>query len=292
MQKHQACGGQSVQADRTEALLAQFAARHWADVSLNEINAALAVPSMLSLEESQLYHWLGKQAAGFGASIDLGAFAGGSAARLLSGLAAGGRPHHLHAYDHFTADAAARARHLSPGGVALTEQNDILPLVARLLEPWIGHFTLHRGDIATQTWTGEPIEILAIDAAKNTASTDHIAATFFPALVPGRSIVIQQDFLHVRQPWLCVQMQALAAHFEPLAHVAEDCVVFLNTAQVTPQALRAAKTDGLNDARLLSGVRAAARLYGPLIARRRFGAMVKRIQANPGIRAAWGMRNL
>lgn len=280
-----------MQADNTDAHLAQFAARSWMEISPTEMKDALAVPSMLSSQESQLYHWLGLRAAGFGATVDLGAFAGGSAARLLSGLSSGGKPHHLHAYDHFTADAAARARHLSPGGVALTDQNDIMPLVERLLQPWAGQFTLHRGDIATQTWTGAPIEIMAIDAAKNTASTDHIAATFFPALVPGRSIVIHQDFLHARQPWLCVQMQILAAHFVPLAQVAKDCVVFLHTAPVTLQALRAAKTDGLNDAKLLSGVRAAARLYAPLIARRRFGAMVERVHANPGIRAAWGMRN-
>ena len=280
-----------MQAKTTEAHLIEFAAQPWMKVAPETLAGALAVPSMLSFEESQLYHWLGRRAAGIGATVDLGAFAGGSAARLLSGLSAGGRPNHLHAYDHFTADAAARARHLTPGGVALTDQNDIMPLVEILLRPWAGQYTLHRGDIATQTWTGGPIEILAIDAAKNTASADHIAATFFPALVPGRSIVIHQDFLHARQPWLCVQMQHLAGHFVPLAQVAEDCVVFLHTAPVSPQAVMAAKTDGLNDAKLLSGVRAAARHYAPLIARRRFGAMAGRIQANPGIRAAWGMRN-
>ena len=278
-----------------ETLPALFAARPWLAVGAAALAPAMAVPSMLSYEESQLYHWLGTTAQGFGATVDLGAFAGGSAARLLSGLSGGlsegGRPHHLHGYDHFTADAAARARHLSPGGVALTDQNDILPLVNHLLQPWAGQYTLHRGDIATQVWTGGPIEILAIDAAKNTATADHIAATFFPALVPGRSIVVHQDFLHARQPWLCVQMQLLAAHFVPLAQVAEDCVVFLHTAAVTRQAMSAAKTDALTDAKLLSGVRAAARHYAPMIAGRRFGAMVGRIQANPGIRAAWGMRN-
>ena len=274
-----------------DSLLALFAGQPWLGVGAAALAGALAVPSMLSYQESQLYHWLGTTAQGFGATVDLGAFAGGSAARLLSGLSAGGRPHHLHAYDHFTADATARARHLSPGGVALTDQNDILPLVGHLLQPWAGQYTLHRGDIATQVWRGGPIEILAIDAAKNTASADHIAAAFFPALVPGRSIVIHQDFLHARQPWLCVQMQLLAAHFVPLAQVAEDCVVFLHTDAVTRQAVMAAKTDALTDAKLLSGVRAAARHYEPMIARRRFGAMVGRIQANPGIRAAWGMRN-
>ncbi len=274
----------------TTAQRARFEARPWLGVTAAALAAASAVPSMLSHEESQLYHWLGATSEGFGATIDLGAFAGGSAARLLSGLARSGKPHHLHAYDRFTADAKARARHLSPGGVAMVEGDDILPLVKRLLQPWDGHLTLHHGDILAQRWSGAPIETLAIDAGKTPALTDHIARCFYPALVPGRSIVIHQDFLHATQPWLCAQMQSLDACFVPLAHVAKDCVVFLCTAPVTEAALAGAETERLSDTRLLSGVRAAGRLYAPLIPRPRFGAMVRCILANPGTRIAWQMR--
>ena len=272
------------------AQMALFATRPWQNVTAGDLASALAVPSMLSFEESQLYYWLGTKAKGFGATIDLGAFAGGSAARLLSGLTAGGVPHHLHAYDRFTANAKARAKHLSPGGVALTDEEDILPLATRLLRPWGGQFTLHCGNILDQHWSGEPIEILAIDAGKTPALTDHIAASFFAALVPGKSLVIHQDFLHAQQPWLCAQMQSLSAHFLPLAHVAKDCVVFLCTQTVTEAALAAATTDGLSDAKLISAVQQAAKQYAPLIARPRFGAMVRCIKGNPGTRVAWQMR--
>lgn len=274
-----------------DAQVARFAERPWLGVSAETLAPALAVPSLLCLEESQLYHWLGANAAGFGATVDLGAFAGGSAARLLSGLTSSGVPHHVHAYDRFTADAKARARHLSPGGVALAEVDDILPLAQRLLQPWARHFTLHRGNILHQDWHGGPIELLAVDAGKTTGVTDHIARTFYPALVPGRSIVIHQDFLHAQQPWLCAQMQGLAAHFLPLAHVARDCVVFLYTADIPKEVLEAARTDTLTDAGLIAAVRTAAQLYAPLIARPRFGAMVQRIKANPGARIAWQLRN-
>lgn len=270
--------------------LARFAKQPWLGVTGDDLAAALAVPSMLSYSESQLYHWLGANSAGFGATVDLGAFAGGSAARLLSGLTASGFPHHLHAYDRFTADTKARAKHLSPGGVAMTDDEDIYPLVMQLLRPWTGQFTLHRGNILAQQWSGEAIEILAIDAGKTTALTDHIAASFFPALVPGKSIVIHQDFLHAQQPWLCAHMQSLAEHFVPLAHVAKDCMVFLCTKAVTGAALAAASTDALTDAALILAVQNAAKLYAALIPRHRFGAMVRCVKANPGTRIAWKMR--
>lgn len=272
------------------AQIAQFAKHPWRDVTADELARALAVPSMLSFEESQLYHWLGKNAAGFGASIDLGAFAGGSAARLLSGLIQSGTSHHLHAYDRFTANAKARAQHLSPGGVPLTEDTDIFPLANRLLQPWAGHFTLHQGDILAQGWTGEPVEILAVDAGKTPALADHIAATFYPCLVPGRSVLVHQDFLHSQQPWLSAQMQNLAEHFTPLAHVAKDCVVFLCMKRVSQADLAAAATVGLPDADLIKAVQKAAKLYAPFIPRNRFGAMVRCVKANPGVRVAWQMQ--
>ena len=273
------------------AQIAAFAACPWRDVSGVDMAAALAVPSMLTHQESQLYHWIGLNAAGIGATIDLGAFAGGSAARLLQGLHLGGKPHHLHAYDRFTASADARARHLSSGGVALTTKENILPLVQQLLTPWQKNLTLHPGDIAAQVWPGDPVEILAIDAGKSPKLADHIAAQFFGALVPGRSLVIQQDFLHATQPWLAVQMQRLAGYFTPLAHVSPDCVVFLCTLPVDAAAVVAARTDGVTDDALIAGVQAAAQTFAPLIKHRRFDAMIAKIRANPGVRVAWQMRN-
>jgi hypothetical protein len=245
---------------------------------------------MLSPEEGQLYHWLGRNAAGAGATLDLGAFAGGSAARLLSGLAESGAPYHLHAYDRFTARRETRERQLYPQGVAATDSDDILPLVEVHLAPWQGRVTLHRGDIALARWSGAPVEIMAVDAGKTPQLADHIAATFFPALVPGHSVVIQQDFLHAPQPWLAVQMARLRGCFRPLARVASDCVLFLCTAPVLPDALRAARTEGLDDAGLIAGLAEAADLFAADLPRDRFRAMVRKLRANPGVRVAWQMR--
>lgn len=274
----------------TTSILATFAARPWAGISADDMAAGLAVPSMLSPEESQLYHWLGRSVRGTGATVDLGAFAGGSAARLLSGLALSGQPHHLFAYDHFRSSAAVWAKHLPGHPVPATDDNDILPIARQHLAPWAGQATLVPGDIATSRWTGGPIEILAVDAAKGSAIADHIAAEFFPALVAGRSVLIHQDYLMPAQPWLPAQMVMLADHFLPMAKVAKDCVAFLCLSPPTPEALIAARTDILTDGQLMQRVRAAAKWHEGMIPRDRFKAMLEKVRAHPGIRLAWQMR--
>lgn len=263
-------------------------ARPWTAVPAAALAPGLAVPSMLSDEEAQLYHWLGARAQGLGATVDLGAFAGGSAARLLSGLALSGRPYHLHAYDRFQAKPSTRARFL-PG----TDRGarDILPLARAHLAPWAPHVTLHPGDIGAQRWTGGPVEILAIDAAKTPALADHIAATFFPALIPGRSVVIHQDFLHDAQPWLAVQMLRLAGAMRTLGRVSRDTVVFAPLRAVTPEDLAAARTDGLDDGALIAALRDAADHWAGVIPRPRLSAMIRKIKAHPGVRVAWRLRS-
>jgi hypothetical protein len=272
------------------AVHAEFAGRPWRAIPKADLAPALAVPSMLSEEETALYVWLGERASGIGATIDLGAFAGGSAARLLTGLARSAGPYHLHAYDRFTAKRETRERHLYAHGVPESDDNDILPLARRHLAPWADHVTLHRGDIADVTWTGDPVEILAVDAGKTPALTDRIAAQFYPALVPHRSVLIHQDFLHAVQPWLAVQMVRLADHFVPLCKVSSDCVVFLCVAPVTPAALTAARTEGLSDAALIEGLRAAGDHFAASLPRDRIRDMVKKVRSNPGVRISWQMR--
>ncbi|MDZ7905658.1 MAG: hypothetical protein U5N55_07740 [Cypionkella sp.] len=268
-------------------LAAEFAAAPWKQISPAQTAAAAGVPTMLRRDECQLYYWLAQNTRGLGATVDLGTFAGGSTAYLAAGLAASGAPHHhLHGYDRFTASEEARALHLSPNGIPLTDQEDILPLAQGFLSPWAQNISLHRGEIADLVWTGGPVELLVIDAAKSTHLADHIAAQFFPHLIPSQSLVVHQDFLHKQQPWLAVQMVRLAEYFTPLGLVARDCVVFACTKPVTPQALAHAATAEMDDDKLLSQIRAAAKLYD-FIPKERFKEMIDKLRANPGARVAW-----
>ncbi len=271
-------------------IVAEFAARPWMNLPEADLGPAARVPTMLTPEERLFYHWLGRRVQGDGATVDLGAYAGGSAARLLSGLALSGRRFHVHSYDRFRSSRAFWAKFMPDEPLPDADDADLLPVAQRHLDPWADHVTLHVGDIGDTHWPGHPIEILSVDAAKGAAMADHIAAEFFPALVPGRSILVQQDYLMAVQPWLCAQMVALRDCFLPLVHVPRVGLAFLCTAPVTPAALAAARVGQLTDGKLMSRVREAAAWHDGMVQRGRFKAMLDQIKANPGVRLGWQMK--
>ena len=269
----------------------EFAARPWGTMADADLGLAASVPTMLTPEESQLYHWLGRRVQGDGAVVDLGAYAGGSAARLLSGLALAGRRNVVHSYDRFRSSRAFWARYMPDEPLPEADDADLLPVVRRHLAPWADRVELHVGDIGDKRWEGGPIEILSVDAAKGSAMADHIAGQFFPALVPGRSILVQQDYLMAVQPWLSAQMVGMREQFLPLAHVPKVGMVFLSIAPVTEAALAAGRVNDLTDGKLMQRVREAASWHEAMVPRPVFKAMLEQIKAHPGIRLGWQMRH-
>jgi len=301
------------------AVLDELRTGDWAGGAEPE-DAAARVPTMLSGPERQLYRWLGRAwATGAGAIVDLGCFAGGSTARLAAGAAQAGHGARLHAYDRFTADSATRARVLpapppdpvadpAPDPVAdpapdpapdpvpdPSVDRDILPLARAFLAPWAGQVRLHRGEIAALGWAGVPggggpIELLVVDAAKTAASADAIAAAFFPALISGASLVVQQDALHWRQPWIAAQMARLGPAFRPVAHVERDTIVWLCVQAPDAPALRGACVAGPGDAALDAALARAGRDLAGIAPPARLAALRAALAANPGVRAAHAMR--
>lgn len=271
-------------------IVREFAAQPWTGLTEADLSHAARVPTMLTAEESLLYHWLGRRVAGDGAVVDLGAYAGGSAARLLSGLAQAGRKNPVHSYDRFRSSRAFWARYMPDEPLPEADDADLLPVVRRHLAPWAGQVTLHVGDIGEKRWDGGPIEVLSVDAAKGSAMADHIAEQFFPALVPGRSIVVQQDYLMAVQPWLCAQMVGLRDCFLPLAFVPKVGLVFLCVATVSGAALEAGRVHPLTDGKLMGRVREAAAWHQDMVPKPVFKAMLDQIKSHPGVRLGWQMR--
>lgn len=271
-------------------ILVEFAARPWLGITESDLGPAARVPTMLTAEEGRLYHWLGRRVRGDGAVVDLGAYAGGSAARLLSGLAAGGRANPVHSYDRFRSSRAFWAKFMPDEPLPEADDADLLPVAKRHLAPWGSQVELHVGDIGEKRWEGGAIEILSVDAAKGAVMADHVAAEFFPALVPGRSILVHQDYLMPVQPWLCAQMVGLREIFLPLAHVPRVGLVFLCLAPVTDAAVEAARVVGLTDGKLMQRVREAAGWHEGMVPKAVFKAMLDQIKAHPGVRLGWQMR--
>ena len=268
-----------------------FAGQPWRSAAFDPPPPAAATPTMLSAEEGRFLHWLARDyATGAGAICDLGCFAGGSTARLAAGQAArleaeGGRAAPIHAFDHFTISEALKAEYLAPAGVAPFEGRDMRRAVAELLAPWTPPVRLRPGDIRTARWRDGPIEILFIDAAKLPETADRIAETFFPHLIPGRSIIVQQDYFHWRQPWLPAQMERFGDRLALAAWCESGTAAFRLERPIGRRDLRRGRVSGLSDAELIDDLAAALRRFPGRPQTANLARAIMGLRDHPGVRA-------
>jgi hypothetical protein len=76
------------------------------------------------------------------------------------------------------------------------------------------------GDLMMMTWNPAlPIEILFIDISKTLELNAWILRQWFPRLIPGRSLVLQQDYVYFAQWWVAATMEYFRDDFELLGHV-------------------------------------------------------------------------
>jgi hypothetical protein len=196
----------------------------WRSAKLS--SAATTVETMLSLQERQLLHWLtATYYRGEGAIVDGGCFTGGSTIPLAEGLRAGGRDGRLHVYDRFEVEDYMVQQYFRPESLAAGDS--FRPVFDRNTAHVADLLTVHEGDLAEQRWSGEPIEILFIDVSKTRELNDLIVEQFFPSLIAGRSIVVQQDLVFAMCPWVAVTMEHLAQYFEPISFVPDCSVAYL-----------------------------------------------------------------
>ena len=87
--------------------------------------------------------------------------------------------------------------------------------------------TCRASDILQSSWTGEPIEVLFLDMIKNWVVNDFAIQVFFPFLVPGHSIILQQDYHWGFGPWLHITMELLADCVTKLDSMPNGTVAYL-----------------------------------------------------------------
>ncbi len=58
---------------------------------------------------------------------------------------------------------------------------------------YLDEIYLSPGDVRAMKWDGRPVEVLFVDLAKTLALNDWVVRNWFPCLIPGESILIQQD---------------------------------------------------------------------------------------------------
>jgi hypothetical protein len=195
-----------------------------------------AVPTMLSPEELSLLNWLtSAYYRGEGTIIDAGCFLGGSTFALTSGLAASHIRATIHSYDLFATGDAWDDVTFSRYG--LVPNQSFLDRFQNHLAEYLPLVHVHAGNLLDQSWSREPIEILFLDICKTPQLHDYATSTWFPRLIPGRSILIQQDYGWRRYYWGNVMMEVFKDHFTILDDVAVSRV-YLCTKAISEEAGR------------------------------------------------------
>jgi hypothetical protein len=214
----------------------------WIDVDLPDVVAAY--PSMLSHAERQLLYWLARDVwEGSGAIVDAGCFLGGSTASFASGLrdrnaySPASRPGWpITTYDRFEVEDYTVEAGYFDSWPNIGVGDSFRPVFDELLGSLAGETTVSEGDITAAGWSGRAIEILFLDVLKSWEVNDAVASAFLPALVGGRSVIVQQDYIHGMLPWIHITMELLRDSVEQVADV--SCSrVYAVTADITAETL-------------------------------------------------------
>jgi SAM-dependent methyltransferase len=238
----------------------------WRDRPVPAVSAG--VPTMLVADELRLLSYLaGEIYTGAGAIIDAGCFLGGSTVALADGLRRNlrrrGRPAErlIHSYDRFEVEDWTRGTFFPQSTQA---GESFRHLFDRNIASCADLVEVHAGDVRSVEWIGGPIEILFIDVAKHWEVCDRITWQFFPHLIPGRSVVIQQDYLyHHWVAWLHVTMEYYADYFEYVCDTGVNSVVFRHTRRIPDGVLREKTVESLTIAEKTDLMdRAASRFHG------------------------------
>jgi len=191
---------------------------------------------------------------------DLGAFLGGSTVSLADGLVAAGHQGDLiHSYDFFRATRRVWEEYMGESGRPWPETGDMMSVVFEMLQDYDQLITFYPGDVMKSPVPDGPIEICFVDISKTAEINDHIIANYFTKLIPGKSIVIQQDYFHFSPLWDIVTMEVLKDYFTPIGYTEEFSALFLYTRELDAEAIERAHSRNFTRDQFVSNIKTASR---------------------------------
>jgi hypothetical protein len=199
---------------------------------------------MIGFEERRMLYWLGAEHySGAGVIVDAGAYLGASAVALASGLAQSphaNAPHAVvHSYDRFVADDHYVQNDISLRFYPVPPGYDYQGLFEFQTAFCADKIIAHRGDFIAALVPDAPIEILFIDVAKTGALNDRLVEHYFTRLIPGKSVLVQQDFYQAWYPYIPITMEYFRDWFAIAdAHVADSSRLYLLTRKIPRRAIR------------------------------------------------------
>ena len=190
----------------------------WGQYELANPSKTVQERSMLALPEIATLYMLAKDYySGEGEIIDLGPLLGVGTNALARGLVDNRKAllkeKRIHSFDLFLAKGM---------GSVITESSRSGSVFDRFLRnnsDYLDYISITPGDLLNVTWDRAPVEILFVDIAKSWALNTQVIRQFFPYMIPGKTVVVQQDYVHFAEYWIPLTMERFADYFEHLYFV-------------------------------------------------------------------------
>ncbi|MDZ5620075.1 hypothetical protein SFC88_04530, partial [Nocardioides sp. HM23] len=194
----------------------------------NALRKTAVAPGMISyLERAMLTNLVARTWRGEGAIIDGGSFFGSSIVALAEGIRDNdvhdrlrlenfpdGKPIHGYELGFLPLPEGRKEQVRVWHGIEYRFGESFVPILEKTVAPFEDLVRLHIGDLTEETWPHDaPIEIAFIDVCKTIQLNAHVSREFYPALIPGASTLINQDFFFDRLPWIKVTMGYLKDYF-------------------------------------------------------------------------------
>jgi hypothetical protein len=156
---------------------------------------------------------------GAGEVVDLGCWLGSMTISLLEGLLKNPAfiesERKVYAYDLFIwfewmNESTAGTDLLSK----YKEGDNFVAEFEKRTEKYSSRIEICAGDLVQLGWNGKPVEFLLIDAMKTWELANGIVRHFYPSLIPGKGMILHQDFAHHFAPWIHVLQWKFREYFK------------------------------------------------------------------------------
>lgn len=244
--------------------------------------SCLDTPSMMSIAERQfLFGLASRHYAGKGIIVDAGIFLGASTRCFGEGVRSS--PHRQEIMRNWRRPIVSYERAIvNPNmpdffkrhglTVSAVQGESFESELRRNIAPVEDLVDLRIGDFMDATDLGCPVEILFLDILKTPALSLRAFRLFHSKLIPGRSLVVHQDYFFEELPWIKTHQEALAAYFEFVGEIGSSAV-FLCTKEIPQTVVDELENDMPPDEQLRLASIAMQRSADP--ARRFFMALSK-----------------
>jgi hypothetical protein len=173
---------------------------------------AVGIPTMLSKTERKLLYGLARDyASGDGAIVDAGCFLGGSTAALLAGVrdrGDGWTGPPVASYDLFEVEDYTLPKFFADDP-ALRPGDSFRGRFDENVSRFDVPHEVHEGDIVELGWSGGKIDVLFLDVLKSWEINDAVLKEFVSSLVPGRSVIVHQDYGWGGMPWIPITVELM-----------------------------------------------------------------------------------